>query len=395
MFVLDSMEEDYGEAVDLLRDTLSLAARHGASPAVEVLVHKVDAENFPTAEARADRVAEARSACESALAGLPHGVPKLRYHESSVYDHTIYESASRCMQQLVLSEDALSRLLSEFVECCSAYGAVLYDVLNKLQIGASWNRSEAPQDVELFGEVLDAVVDVSCIYSAPVARTENSGAPRDHMELSGRDGDQAIAIQQPAAADSTQQRQSSQRGDQASAPDSAPASASLEASPMAGGRMSWDDSGMPLSPDMAGMASPDHDGRISPAGDSGSEGRMSPARMDSGEDSDYDEDGDVQYDVRAVEAFDAGSAAVVRLGQDRLGRERVLHMYYVSKYTALVTLVPAEVSEQLPLLEHNVTTLRTAMQRILEVHAASGDGTAAFKAPPSLSMAGSLQMQHI
>lgn len=87
----------------------------------------------------------------------------ITYHQTSIYDHTVFDAFSRVVQRLVPHLQVMEKLLDSFTMAAKATKTFLYDVVSKLYLVTD---SNPPGDhtYELCADMLDVVVDVSCIY---------------------------------------------------------------------------------------------------------------------------------------------------------------------------------------------------------------------------------------
>lgn len=87
----------------------------------------------------------------------------------SVYDHSVFEAFSKVVQTLVPQMSTLENLMNTLIENCAVEKAFLFDVVSKLYLATDSNPVDA-QSFELCSDMLDVVIDVSCIYGCAAAR---------------------------------------------------------------------------------------------------------------------------------------------------------------------------------------------------------------------------------
>ncbi len=181
IYVIDAQEEDYEDALPKLVETISAA--YSINPAIhfEVFLHKVDGD-FMSEETKAERQQGIQHYVSSELQES-NGDVLVSYYLTSIYDHSALEALSKVVQKLVPQLPTLNNLLDIMISSCNIDKSYLVDVVTKLYIATDSN----PVDVhtyELCSDLVDVVIDVSCIYGVNV----KSGEAIDGAETSGDDG---------------------------------------------------------------------------------------------------------------------------------------------------------------------------------------------------------------
>lgn len=124
----------------------------------------------------------------------PVAVPvQLSFHLTSIYDHSVFEAMSRVVQKVTPGPSLMppvENLLNALLASCGAEKVFLFDVVTKLYLATDSNPVQDAM-YELCADMLDVVVDVSCIYDPLVAapgQGGNAGVPavRAPAEDSGR-----------------------------------------------------------------------------------------------------------------------------------------------------------------------------------------------------------------
>lgn len=101
----------------------------------------------------------------------------LSFYLTSIYDHSIFEAFSKVTQKLIpqlpILENLLDILISVnliykfflliFFQNCRMEKAFLIDVVSKIYVATDSNAVDM-QTYELCSDMIDVVVDVSCIY---------------------------------------------------------------------------------------------------------------------------------------------------------------------------------------------------------------------------------------
>lgn len=165
IFVIDAQDEPYDHALQSFTTAVSRALQVNMNIAVEVFINKVDGELFLSDESKYDcrRDVMTQVTDELAEAGVSPDSIQIRYHLTSIYDHSIYEALSRVVQRLIPQLPTLENLLNVLVSTCSMEKAYLFDVVSKLYISTDSGPVDM-QSVELCSDMIDVVLDVSGIY---------------------------------------------------------------------------------------------------------------------------------------------------------------------------------------------------------------------------------------
>ena len=96
---------------------------------------------------------------ESGLEGQIH----LTFYLTSIYDHSIFEAFSKVVQKLIPQLPTLENMLNIFVSNSNAEKAFLFDVVSKIYIATDSSPVDM-QSYELCCDMIDLIIDVSCIY---------------------------------------------------------------------------------------------------------------------------------------------------------------------------------------------------------------------------------------
>jgi len=171
IFVIDAQDE-YMEALKMLNKTLSNAYKVNPEMKFEVFIHKVDGiSDDNKIELQRDihqRVTDDLAECN--LEEL-----RLSYYLTSIYDHSIFEAFSKVVQKLIPQLPTLENLLNIFISNSGIEKAFLFDVVSKIYIATD----SAPVEMQLYElccDMIDVVLDVSCIYGCGEnVDEENSG----------------------------------------------------------------------------------------------------------------------------------------------------------------------------------------------------------------------------
>eukprot|EP00301_Raphidiophrys_heterophryoidea_P020027 c4822_g1_i1.p1 GENE.c4822_g1_i1~~c4822_g1_i1.p1 ORF type:complete len:357 (-),score=78.28 c4822_g1_i1:108-1121(-) len=159
VFVIDA-QDDLGEALAKLQSTMIKA--HQVNPKIkfEVFLHKVDGL---TDEVKLETQREVQTHIVEEL--REHNVEDLAVtlHVTSIYDHTVFEAFSKVVQKLIPHLPSLEFLHDSLNSSCHIEKSFLFDVVSKIYI----STDATPVDMatyELCSDMIDVVIDVSCIY---------------------------------------------------------------------------------------------------------------------------------------------------------------------------------------------------------------------------------------
>ena len=165
VFVIDAQDDEnqFSESIDYF---LSLARQaYGINPALHfaVLIHKVDGEAYISEEHKADCMSEIRKTITEELAEAQLQQLRPSFHLTSIYDHSVFEAFSKVVQQLIPQLSVLETLLDGLILSCSMDKAFLFDIVSKVYVATDSNPVDM-QTYELCSDMIDVVIDVSCIY---------------------------------------------------------------------------------------------------------------------------------------------------------------------------------------------------------------------------------------
>lgn len=171
IFVIDA-QDDYVEMEAIQKLTMTLTRAFKANPGLhfEVFIHKVDSLSDDT-RMETQRDIHQRVQDELQDACLDHLID-LSFYLTSIYDHSIFEAFSKVVQKLIPQLPTLENMLNMFVQHSNAEKAFLFDVVSKIYIATDSSPVDM-QSYELCCDMIDLVIDVSCIYGMP-AETEAS-----------------------------------------------------------------------------------------------------------------------------------------------------------------------------------------------------------------------------
>jgi Ras-related GTP-binding protein C/D len=173
VYVIDAQEDDYEDALPKLVETISTAYQINPNIHFEVFLHKVDGD-FMSEETKTERQQGIQQYVSTEVKdedGRKMDI-LVSYYLTSIYDHSALEALSKVVQKLVPQLPTLNNLLDILIASCNIDKSYLVDVVTKLYIATDSN----PVDVhtyELCSDLIDVVIDVSCIYGVNVNKTTN------------------------------------------------------------------------------------------------------------------------------------------------------------------------------------------------------------------------------
>ncbi|XP_065063043.1 ras-related GTP-binding protein C-like isoform X1 [Rhopilema esculentum] len=159
VFVIDA-QDDYMDALAKLHMTVTRAYRVNPNIQFEVFIHKVDGLTDDH-KIETQRDIHQRTTDELQEAGLEK--LQLSFYLTSIYDHSVFEAFSKVVQKLVPQLPALENLLDILIQHSGIEKAFLFDVVSKIYIATDSSPVDM-QSYELCCDMIDVVIDISCIY---------------------------------------------------------------------------------------------------------------------------------------------------------------------------------------------------------------------------------------
>ncbi|GMF36479.1 unnamed protein product [Phytophthora lilii] len=151
VFVIDAQDEPYAEALARLHDTVTRAHRYNPDILFEVFIHKVDGDLFLSDDHKIG--------CPEADSSIADfGEPSQHSH------HGTFKLITACYRGSVADtpRDQSSDCIS-VIQGCNMEKSFLFDVVSKVYIATDSNPVDM-QSYELCSDMIDVVIDVSCIY---------------------------------------------------------------------------------------------------------------------------------------------------------------------------------------------------------------------------------------
>lgn len=200
IFVVDAQDEPYDHVLQSFTTVVTRALESNPNVVIEVFINKVDGELFLSDESKYDcrRDIMTQVTDELTEAGVSPDSVHIRYHLTSIYDHSIYEALSRVVQRLIPQLPTLENLLSVLVSTCSMEKAYLFDVVSKLYISTDPGPVDM-QSVELCSDMIDVVLDVSGIYGLGPSQLDLGHGGVDTVSVASGDPTGTTNSSQPNA----------------------------------------------------------------------------------------------------------------------------------------------------------------------------------------------------
>ncbi|XP_061749853.1 ras-related GTP-binding protein D isoform X2 [Nerophis ophidion] len=167
IFVIDS-QDDYVEALCRLHLTVTRAYKVNPDINFEVFIHKVDGL---TDEHKIEKQTDIHKRSNDDIADSGLEQIHLSFYLTSIYDHSIFEAFSKVVQKLIPQLPALENLLNIFISNSGVEKAFLLDVVSKIYIATDSSPVDM-QTYQLCCDMIDVVIDISCIYG--MSDTETS-----------------------------------------------------------------------------------------------------------------------------------------------------------------------------------------------------------------------------
>jgi len=163
VFVIDAQDDEtYSEAIDYFGHMAKIAYKINPKISFDILIHKVDGDAYLSDDHKTACQHEIKKAITDELAEAKLQI-RPSFHLTSIYDHTIFEAFSKIVQKLIPQLPLLEKLLDGLITSCGMEKAFLFDVVSKIYVATDSNPVDM-QTYELCSDMIDVVIDVSCIY---------------------------------------------------------------------------------------------------------------------------------------------------------------------------------------------------------------------------------------
>jgi Ras-related GTP-binding protein C/D len=162
IWVIDG-QDDYSQAVAKLNIAILHIHRTYPHIKVEVFIHKVDglSEQY-----KADIQRDISIRIQDELAD--HGIENasIGFHQTSIYNHTIFEAFSKVTQKLIPRLGQLETLLTTLCRTCRLEKAYLFDVNTKIYIATDNNTDKDMASYEICSDLVDVIMDMTEVYGS-------------------------------------------------------------------------------------------------------------------------------------------------------------------------------------------------------------------------------------
>jgi Ras-related GTP-binding protein C/D len=163
VFVIDAQEiEMFTESFEYFVQMTKTAYRVNPNIKIDVLIHKVDGD-FTTDEHKMETKMDIMHTINEELANARLSQLRPDFHLTSIYDHSIFEAFSQIVHKLIPQFGLLENLLNGLIASCGMDKSFLFDVVSKIYVATDTNPVNM-QTYELCSDMIDVVIDVSCIY---------------------------------------------------------------------------------------------------------------------------------------------------------------------------------------------------------------------------------------
>lgn len=159
IFVIDA-QDDYMDALVCLHKTVTRAFKYNPQIKFEVFIHKVDGLSD---DQKMDTQREIHQRANEDLHEAAVERLHLSFYLTSIYDHSIFEAFSKVVQKLIPQLPTLENLLNVFISNSGIEKSFLFDVVSKIYIATDSSPVDM-QSYELCCEMIDVMIDMSCIY---------------------------------------------------------------------------------------------------------------------------------------------------------------------------------------------------------------------------------------
>jgi len=165
VFVIDAQDDEtYSEAYEYFIQMAKIAYKVNPKIGFDVLIHKVDGDAYVSDDHKTECQREISQSITEELTEAKLSI-RPTYHMTSIYDHTIFEAFSKIVQKLIPQFSLLEKLLDSLIASCGIEKTFLFDVVSKIYVATDSNPVDM-QTYELCSDMIDVVIDVSCIYGS-------------------------------------------------------------------------------------------------------------------------------------------------------------------------------------------------------------------------------------
>ncbi|KAF4523693.1 hypothetical protein B566_EDAN006064 [Ephemera danica] len=156
VYVIDA-QDDYMEALNRLNTTVTKAYKVNPSIKFEIFIHKVDGLSD---DHKMETQRDIHQRANDDLADTGYDQIHLSFHQTSIYDHSIFEAFSKVVQKLIPQLPTLENLLNILISNSAIEKAFLYDVVSKIYIATD----SSPVDMQSYELCCDMIDVLSHTY---------------------------------------------------------------------------------------------------------------------------------------------------------------------------------------------------------------------------------------
>jgi Ras-related GTP-binding protein C/D len=160
--VIDAQPQDYESNCQKLKDIIKTCSGINKNIQYEVFIHKIDTDMFLSDEQKMDCLNEIQETMRQLMSDSQLQV-SLSFYLTSIYDHTVYDSLSKVIQKLLPQVSFITSMIDNLINTSKIEKAFLFDVISKIYIATDSNPVEM-KHYEICSELIDVLIDVSCIY---------------------------------------------------------------------------------------------------------------------------------------------------------------------------------------------------------------------------------------
>uniref|UniRef100_A0AC35TQ21 Ras-related GTP-binding protein D n=1 Tax=Rhabditophanes sp. KR3021 TaxID=114890 RepID=A0AC35TQ21_9BILA len=159
LFIIDA-QDDYPRALKAMCEEFLIAFGNNKMICFEVFIHKIDGLQE---EKRIDIQRQIIQHVQEFIHDEGLMAIRINYHNTSIYDHSIFEAFSKIIQKLLRQLTALERFLDIFNQGSNIEKSFIFDIASKIYIATD----SSPVDMatyELCCDMIDVAIDISAIY---------------------------------------------------------------------------------------------------------------------------------------------------------------------------------------------------------------------------------------
>ena len=173
VYVHDAQQNPKERSAQALIEIMQEANRVNPDIFYTVFIHKVDSDMFNSEEQRDEVFNEFSMYVRDQLRTADMNV-QIAFYITSIFDHTVFEKMSLVVQRLFPFVEHLTSLMDHLVASSRIEKAFLFDLVSKIYIATDPTPVDI-QHFEICSELIDVLIDVSCIYGDIEHQSDASG----------------------------------------------------------------------------------------------------------------------------------------------------------------------------------------------------------------------------